>query len=415
MSFDPAIRIEGLGKCYHIYDTPRDRLKQFLWRGSRNFYREFWALRDVAFDVKKGETIGIIGRNGSGKSTLMKMLAGTLTPTTGTIETQGRVAALLELGSGFNPEFTGRENVFLNGAILGIGRTEMAERFDQIAAFADIGDFIDQPVKTYSSGMVVRLAFAVSVHVNPDILLIDEALSVGDAVFQFKCKERMEQLAASGTTLLFVSHDLGLVRAFCKRVVYLTQGRLVAAGQADDVTEHYLLDMRADQAKALTIRSTVATKPALEGGKGLAFGTSEGRVVSAYFAGLNSTRTIFTTGEKTRIRVSVEFKQSLKDPTVSIMLQDHRMVEIAGRYFRPVRQMTGADVCEVTVDFVFSVDLNAGNYFISVRLEERITDKRFFPIDKQVGALSFEVLPKGTTDRLGIFAMRIDCEVPGEP
>ena len=195
MSSEIAIKVENLSKCYHIYDQPRDRLKQMILprmqraigMQPRQYFREFWALKDVSFEVKKGETVGIIGRNGSGKSTLLQMVCGTLNPTSGSIQTSGRIAALLELGSGFNPEFTGRENVYLNGAVLGLSRDEIDVRFDEIAAFAEIGEFIDQPVKTYSSGMMVRLAFAVAINVDPQILVVDEALSVGDELFQRKC------------------------------------------------------------------------------------------------------------------------------------------------------------------------------------------------------------------------------------
>ena len=191
---DVAIKVESLSKCYHIYDTPRDRLKQFVLprlqrlarQPSKQYFREFWALKDVSFEIKKGETVGIIGRNGSGKSTLLQMICGTLNPTSGSIQTNGRIAALLELGSGFNPDFTGRENVYMNAAVLGLSQGEVDERYEAITEFAGIGEFIDQPVKTYSSGMTVRLAFAISVCVEPDILIVDEALSVGDAAFQFK-------------------------------------------------------------------------------------------------------------------------------------------------------------------------------------------------------------------------------------
>jgi len=233
MSFDEiAISVKNLSKCYQIYDRPQDRLKQSLifrlkaitGRTVKTYYREFWALKDISFDVKRGETLGIIGRNGSGKSTLLQIIAGTLQCTTGTFNLNGRVAALLELGSGFNPEFSGRENVYLNGAVLGISIEEMNRLFDSILSFADIGDFIEQPVKTYSSGMLVRLAFAVSVNVKPDILIIDEALSVGDAAFQFKCFQRLEELTQSGTTLLFVSHSMEMVKTFCERAIYLKQG-----------------------------------------------------------------------------------------------------------------------------------------------------------------------------------------------
>jgi lipopolysaccharide transport system ATP-binding protein len=232
LSNNIAIQVQNLSKCYNIYNRPQDRLKQsviprlqqFMGKSPRNYFHEFWALHDISFDVKKGETIGIIGRNGSGKSTLLQLICGTLTPTSGTVTTQGRVAALLELGSGFNPEFSGRENVYLNGAILGLSKEEIDSRFDNIAAFADIGEFIEQPTKIYSSGMVVRLAFAVQAMVDPDILIVDEALAVGDEKFQRKCFARLEELKSKGTAILFVSHSGPQIVQLCEKALLLEHG-----------------------------------------------------------------------------------------------------------------------------------------------------------------------------------------------
>lgn len=247
MSSDTAIRVTNLGKCYQIYDNPRDRLKQFvlprlkhaLGRQPDNYFREFWALQDVSFEVKRGETVGIIGRNGSGKSTLLQMICGTLTPTVGTVETSGRIAALLELGSGFNPEFTGRENVYMNASILGLSKEEIDTKFDDIVAFADIGDFIEQPVKTYSSGMYVRLAFAVIAHADADILVVDEALAVGDAFFTQKCMRFLRNFMKTGT-VLFVSHDTGAVINLCSEAILLNRGLVAETGSPKKVIEHYL-------------------------------------------------------------------------------------------------------------------------------------------------------------------------------
>jgi len=247
MTNEIAIRIQNLSKCYHIYDTPRDRLKQFVLprlqhlirQSPGQYFREFWALKDISLEVKKGETVGIIGRNGSGKSTLLQMICGTLTPTSGTVETSGRIAALLELGSGFNPEFTGRENVYMNATVLGLGKEEVDARFDDIAAFADIGQFIEQPVKTYSSGMYVRLAFAVIAHVQADILVIDEALAVGDAFFTQKCMRFLRKFMENGT-VLFVSHDAGAVTNLCQKAVWLNKGRAEFQGTPKDAMEKYL-------------------------------------------------------------------------------------------------------------------------------------------------------------------------------
>lgn len=243
-----AIRVRGISKSYQIYDKPHDRLRQAVvprlqrWTGrtsTRSYFREFWALRDVSFDVKRGGTVGIVGKNGSGKSTLLQIICGTLSPTEGEVEVNGRVAALLELGAGFNPEFTGRENVFMNASILGLSRQETEARFDDIAAFADIGDFIEQPIKTYSSGMVVRLAFAVIAHVDADILVIDEALSVGDAFFSQKCMRFLRGFMKTGT-VLFVSHDTGAVVGLCENAIWLENGRKRLESTARIVSDRYL-------------------------------------------------------------------------------------------------------------------------------------------------------------------------------
>lgn len=236
----PVIDVREVSKSYRIYARPIDRFKQALAWGRRQYYRDFWALREVSFDVAAGEAVGIVGRNGSGKSTLLQIIAGTLSPTDGVVAVAGRVAALLELGSGFNPEFTGRENVYMNGAILGLSQREIERRFDEIASFADIGEFVDQPVKTYSSGMMMRLAFSVATCVEPDILIVDEALSVGDMLFQQRCIDRIRKLCQGGTTLLFVSHDPESVRSLCQRAVWLDQGRVRMVGAARDVADEYV-------------------------------------------------------------------------------------------------------------------------------------------------------------------------------
>lgn len=236
---DPVLALRGLGKCYHIYEKPEHRLLQGLLRGRKKFHRDFWALRNVTMDVHRGETVGVIGRNGSGKSTLLQLVCGTLTPTEGSVESKGRIAALLELGSGFNPEFTGRENVFLNASLLGLHRVQIEERFPAIAEFADIGQFIDQPVKTYSSGMFVRLAFAVIANTDADVLIIDEALAVGDALFTQKCMRFLHQFRSRGT-ILFVSHDTGAVLNLCDKALWLQEGQVTTFGRAKDVVEGYV-------------------------------------------------------------------------------------------------------------------------------------------------------------------------------
>jgi lipopolysaccharide transport system ATP-binding protein len=263
---DVAIRVRGVGKCYSIYAKPRDRLKQFFLPGLRRliglsstgYHREFWALRDISFEVRRGETVGIVGRNGAGKSTLLQLICGTLTPSCGTLETNGRIAALLELGSGFNPEFTGRENVYLNGAVLGLSASEIDERFEEILAFADIGLFIDQSVKTYSSGMMVRLAFAVIAHVDADILVVDEALSVGDVFFQQKCQRFLKNFQAQGGTILFVSHDTGAVTALCDSAILLSraQGYTCQQGETEEICRIYLNELYNERAAPKTLTTS---------------------------------------------------------------------------------------------------------------------------------------------------------------
>lgn len=241
MGEEIAISLKNVSKCFKRYARPVDRLKELLLPG-KSYAQEFWALQDISFEIMKGETMGIIGRNGAGKSTILQLICGTLTPSSGEVQVNGRVAALLELGAGFNPEFTGRENVYMNGAIMGLSKLEVDERFENIAAFADIKDFIDQPVKTYSSGMYVRLAFASAIHVNPDILIVDEALAVGDMFFQAKCMARMRQMMESGVTVLFVSHDTGSVKSLCERTVYLKDGELHALGKSGEIVDLYIED-----------------------------------------------------------------------------------------------------------------------------------------------------------------------------
>jgi len=234
-----ALRVHGVAKQYRTYARPGDRLKESLTRGRLRRHKEFWALHSISFELDKGDIVGIIGPNGCGKSTLLQIIAGTLEPTQGEVWHEGRISALLELGAGFDPEFTGAENVFMNASLLGLSRRETDALFPQIERFAEIGDFLFQPVKTYSSGMYVRLAFAIASSVEPDILIIDEALAVGDAVFQHRCLRRLKDLHERGTTVLFVSHDAAAVRALCSRAILLNQGRMISDGAPAEVLNHY--------------------------------------------------------------------------------------------------------------------------------------------------------------------------------
>lgn len=362
MSSEIAIKVENLSKCYHIYDQPRDRLKQMilprLQRAAgatvKQYFREFWALKDVSFEVKKGESIGIIGRNGSGKSTLLQMICGTLNPTSGSIQTNGRIAALLELGSGFNSEFTGRENVYLNGALLGFSAAQINEKFDAIAAFADIGEHLDQPVKTYSSGMLVRLAFAVQVQVEPEILIVDEALAVGDALFQKRCFQRIEKLVSDGTTLLFVSHDQESVRTLTNRALLLNKGRPIAWGLSSEVVLSYRKLLHDEEAayfasltKNLVERAAQTPLPSdlppatpdavvenAASGMGvrsdrLSFGDGEIKIIKVETLDSDDQPcSLFYPGERLRIRVTCVSFASIDKINVSIRLRNKEGVKI---------------------------------------------------------------------------------------
>ena len=259
---DIAISARGVTKCYQVFETQRARLMHALWPRVSSGMQEIRALSDISFDVRRGESVAIIGRNGGGKSTLLEIVTGTLAPTSGTVGVKGRVSALLELGSGFNPEYTGRENVILNGLLLGLARDQILARFDEILAFAEIGDAVDRPVKTYSSGMMMRLAFAVQVLTDPDILIIDEALSVGDFFFQQKCFRYIRSLCDKGVTLLFVSHDMGTVRDLCSRAIYLRQGSLAFQGDVQQAIRLFLAEGREGQPGPPPAAAAPASGPA---------------------------------------------------------------------------------------------------------------------------------------------------------
>ncbi len=275
MSSEVVITVKNLSKSYHIYEQPRDRLKQFILpffqrtvgMVPRTYYRDFWALRDISFEVRRGETIGVLGRNGSGKSTLLQMIAGTLTPSAGQVAIGGKITALLELGAGFNPEFTGRENVFLNAAIFGLPREQIEQKFEEIAAFADIGEFIEQPVKTYSSGMYARLAFAVATALDPEILVVDEILSVGDVFFQARCMRKLDEFRERGGTVFFVTHDTYSVERICTRAIVLDKGQKVFEGAtADAVNVYYKMSREEPVAAPAQVTATQADGTSQVGG-----------------------------------------------------------------------------------------------------------------------------------------------------
>jgi lipopolysaccharide transport system ATP-binding protein len=405
MSSDIAIKVDGLSKCYHIYDKPRDRLLQMFARGGKQYFREFWAVRDVSFEIKKGETVGIVGRNGSGKSTLLQMICGTLNPTNGSIATNGRIAALLELGSGFNPEFTGRENVYLNAAVLGLSKEETDSRYDDILAFSEIGDFINQPVKTYSSGMMVRLAFSVAINVDPQILIVDEALSVGDELFQRKCYSRIEEIKRAGSTILFVSHSGAAIIELCDRAILMDSGERLSVGLPKYIVGCYQKLLYAPREKCDAIKSQIrsaltfddlasddtSNAPASQSPVGVS-SVENISLRESYDPNLQPTSTIEYADNGAcigdtevvnllnsrvnnlerrgiyRYRYRVTFSQSVTNVRFGMLIKTTSGVELGGAHTANLAQ-NGVPFIKAgqvyDVEFSFACNLNAGVYFLN--------------------------------------------------
>lgn len=377
-SDDFSIRVDGLGKRYEIYAQPADRLKQMILprfgraigKSGLAYFNEFWALRGVSFDVRRGETVGIIGRNGSGKSTLLQMVCGTLHPTEGTVEVYGRIAALLELGAGFNPEFTGKENVYLSGLLYGIPEGELRKRYQSIVEFADIGDFINQPVKTYSSGMYVRLAFAIAAHVDADTLVIDEALSVGDVRFTQKCMRYLREFQKRGT-LLFVSHDTGAVTSLCSRAIWLDSGQMVMDGSARDVVERYLAEQhaadRASLGESVTVLTSVLAAGAVGDGLNTGAATVPADVVDPRKGALNgeATRNLVEIFEFDPARIDSEFG------TGAARIVDVQLLNGNGQAHRLT---AGGEVADLVIEAEVSESLDAPifGFYVKDRLGQRL-------------------------------------------
>ena len=335
------ISFQGVSKSYPIYASPRDRLKELLTFNRRRCHEDFWALRDITFEVERGETFCIVGENGSGKSTLLQIVAGILAPTSGSVDVRGRVSALLELGSGFNPEFTGRDNVYLNAAILGFSTPEIDRIFPRIEAFAEIGSFIDQPVKTYSSGMLVRLAFAVAIHMEPEILIVDEALAVGDIYFRQRCMRKVHELRSRGITILFVSHAVGDVKALGDRTMWLDGGRIRAIGDTDHVVSQYLAAMVEKDTAYLRLRQretpareeTVTAPEVVTEIPNIDHRYGDGRaevlgiaVLDPYGRKLG----LLQPGEPIVVRISVKAHDHLAQPNVGFMFRNHLGMDFSG-------------------------------------------------------------------------------------
>lgn len=450
MSSETAITVENLSKCYQIYDQPRERLKQFVLprlqrlagRPPKRYYREFWALKDVSFEVSKGETVGILGRNGSGKSTLLQIITGTLAATSGTVTTHGRIAALLELGSGFNPEFTGRENVYINASVLGLAKEEITARFDDIAAFADIGEFIDQPVKSYSSGMIVRLAFAVQAQIEPNILIVDEALAVGDAKFQAKCFERLKRLKEGGTSILLVTHSTEQVVTHCSKAVLLDNGRVCEVGDPKHAVNRYL-DMlfgkpaRADAQEAgepdaepdagqqaedapaaaplqeLEYENDVfSTRPGYNPHE-YRWGDGAAKITDFHLAaGGDAYPAAVSTGQRIILAIAIRFTASLHRPILGLTIKTKEGVSVYGTNSEMLDieafKACGAAGDAVAVQAGFACRLAPGDYFISIGVATR-NGEDVIPHDRRYDAIHFQVRPEQTF--FGIVNLDLDFKV----
>ena len=385
-----ALRVERVSKQYRIYEHPGDRLKESLTRGRWKWHREFWALRDISFEVEAGTTTGIVGPNGSGKSTLLQIITGTLEPTHGNVSYEGRVAALLELGAGFNLEFTGVENVFMNASLMGFSRKETERLLPEIERFAEIGDFIHQPVKTYSSGMYVRLAFATAVATEPQILIIDEALSVGDAVFQHRCLRRIKQMQENGTTILFVSHDPSAVKALCSRAILLNGGRIDTDGKPGDVLNRYQgLIMEREEAYDRT--ETAQGEQVPEGAADEALGQQSPTLRYSYRHGdgsaevlgaelLNAAREnaeLVDTGDQLTARMRVRFNRECVDPVFGFLIRNRLGIHAYGVNTEQKQVHLGkveaGEVVEVTFAFDCWLGTDAYSVSFAVHSEEGIS------------------------------------------
>lgn len=381
-SEERTLSAQKLGKCFHLYESPSDRLRQFFWprvqralgRSVATYFREYWAIRNVSFEVRRGEAIGIIGRNGAGKSTLLQMLCGTLTPTTGTVQLSGRVAALLELGAGFNPEFTGRENIYLNGSVLGLSRAELEAKLGSILDFAELGSFIDQPVRTYSSGMYVRLAFSIAIHVDPDILIVDEALSVGDIAFQNKCLMKIREMRTQGTTLLFVTHDLSTLQLICDRAIWLRNGEIVMIGDPVAVCQEYYVHALGVSGTGLGHQTFISQKE-----------TGMARFVETrHAAAVNAATPTYRVGEQICLEFSLEAMHDLGKTAVAISVfrsdGDWVLGQTslnAGVFWQPIKsgklfhgRLILAPICLAPGDYLIALGANSEDLSICYALTE---------------------------------------------
>lgn len=400
MNSDIAIRVQNITKIYHLYDKPQDRLKEALNPFKKSYHHDFYAMNDVSFEIKKGETVGIIGKNGAGKSTLLKMITGVLTPTSGSIEINGRIASLLELGAGFNPDMTGIENIYLNGTLMGFTKEDMDPKIDAILEFADIGEFIYQPVKMYSSGMFARLAFSVAINIEPEILIVDEVLSVGDMNFQAKSIAKMKSLIKdTNTTVLFVSHDSGAVKSICEKALYINKGKLINYSTSDEIIEEYFNDMVSEQ-QVTNVKKDNNTDDEIDSSKRELFSKDDDFEKRASFQRIQNGKANFvnvyllnSVGKKT-----TQFEYG-EQATLRMIIKVNTDTPTSLGYGYHVRDSNGVDLvysdsyienCTFTdvhanesyiVDWTFELKLSEGNYNIATVLS--------MPIDLNISHVDF--------------------------
>lgn len=432
-----AIEVNHISKAYRMFKQPSDRLKQMFTR--KKLYEDFWALHDISFRVPKGGVVGIVGRNGSGKSTLLQILAGTLAPSSGEFKINGKIAALLELGSGFNPEFTGRENVYLSGSIYGISESEMDKRFENIEKFADIGEFIDQPVKSYSSGMFARLAFAVNINVDADILIVDEVLSVGDHFFQAKCMQEINKLIANGTTILLVSHSQAMVKALCSSALLFNKGRLILQGDCDEVMDRYMAislseekaykenlarinrekmieqgmpDSRSDSIPCPSASQYISVlQPPLEKRITERFGTHCAQFVEAAIFQNGSEAVVLENRKQCTISVWVKANEEiLHNSEIGVVVRTFEGIDLfalnpffISKHIDPIKKNT-----TIRVDFTFQLTLGPGKYSVTLGMRTPVQGEY---TDKVFHAIVFDVIDSSSATIPLLFEVPFEIQV----
>ncbi len=421
-----AIRVDNLTKVYKLYDSPQDRLKEALNPLRKKYHRDFYALNGVSFEVRKGETVGIIGQNGAGKSTLLKVITGVLTPTSGLARVNGRISALLELGAGFNPDISGLENVYFNGTILGFSREEMDAKLDDILSFADIGDFIHQPVKIYSSGMFVRLAFALAVHVDPEILIVDEALSVGDVMFKTKCFDKIKSLMEGGATTLFVTHDMNTVTSLCDRAIMLDGGTLFAEGSPKDVSLTYFeLQRKREHEK----QDRIKARPNREKPKQVAagkqtfktsrdenehrFGSRVAEIIDFKVINDEENETLaLETGKRFKIWMHIVFYGNVNNPAIGAMIRNPQGQNLFGMHTYHEKRMnlgakTEGDILCISLES--KMLLNPGRYTLSIGIADHSTDSDYQSVDSRNNVAVLDIF--GKTFSYGIIHNDVDIAI----